>query len=427
MRGKKLIILVCLIPMLLNAAETMTWNKVVETSYQNNAELAGADANLRASEYQKKAIRGDFLPKIYGNLSYADQKIERSTTNFFNSNNNNNGASYSASINGSMNLFAGLRDYSRLTQAEANIELLNMRYITTKARISYDLKSSFESLTYAKEYQLLTEEIIKRRQENLKIVELRFESGLENKGSVLLSNAYLAQAKYDALQAANAEGTARAQLARAIGIDEYASFQVTGSVPLFNPPTLIIEDIKELAKSTPEFLEAYAQEKVSEKNIGMARANFFPSLDLTGSIRKIGEDYFPEDSKQSTWGLSLNIPLFDGGKDYYGTKAAMESFVGSKSNRLNVNRQLVAVLQQKYAAFMESVLKLETDTLFKDAAEVRAKIARNKYNNGLLTFENWDIIESDLINRQKSYLQSRRDRVFAQASWEQTLGKGIDL
>ena len=418
--------LTCL-PLSLGAAEILSWEKVVEISYQSNAELSGADANLKASEYQKKAIRGDFLPKIFGTMGYVNQKIETRTTNFFNSNNNNNGDSWSASLNGSLNLFNGLRDYSRLTQAEANIELLNRRYITTKARISYDLKAAFESLQYATNYQVLTEEIIKRRQENLKIVELRFDSGLENKGSVLLSNAYLAQARYDALQATNAEATSRAQLSKAMGIDEYSEFGISGSVPLYNPPTLVKEDLQELAKSTPEFLEAYAQEKVSEKNIGIAEANFMPTLDLTGSIRKIGTEYFPEDSKQSTWGLTLNIPIFDGGKDYYGRKAAIETFTAVKMNRLNVNRVLVATLQQKYAAFMESVIKLETDSLFKDAAETRAKIARSKYNNGLLAFENWDIIESDLINRQKAYLQSRRDRVFAQASWEQTLGKGIDL
>ena len=37
----------------------------------------------------------------------------------------------------------------------------------------------------------------------------------------------------------------------------------------------------------------------------------------------------------------------------------------------------------------------------------------------------WDIIENDLINRQKAYLQTKRDRISAEASWEQTQGKGV--
>jgi outer membrane protein len=71
------------------------------------------------------------------------------------------------------------------------------------------------------------------------------------------------------------------------------------------------------------------------------------------------------------------------------------------------------------------VEKLKVDQAFLDAAKTRADIARTKYNNGLMTFENWDIIENDLIQRQKSFLQSQRDRVVAEAAWEQAQGKGV--
>ncbi|MGZ3696004.1 MAG: TolC family protein, partial [Bdellovibrionota bacterium] len=65
------------------------------------------------------------------------------------------------------------------------------------------------------------------------------------------------------------------------------------------------------------------------------------------------------------------------------------------------------------------------DQGFRDAATVRAEIARTKYNNGLQTFEDWDTIENDLITRQKAYLQSKRARVTAEAAWEQAQGIGV--
>ena len=58
------------------------------------------------------------------------------------------------------------------------------------------------------------------------------------------------------------------------------------------------------------------------------------------------------------------------------------------------------------------------------AAETRAGIARSKYNNGLMSFEDWDRIETDLIQRQKAALLGRRERVLAEAAWEQTQGRG---
>jgi outer membrane protein len=56
---------------------------------------------------------------------------------------------------------------------------------------------------------------------------------------------------------------------------------------------------------------------------------------------------------------------------------------------------------------------------------LRSELGRAKYKNGLLNFEDWNAIESDLINRQKAKLQSQRDRVVAEAAWEQATGKGV--
>jgi outer membrane protein len=82
-------------------------------------------------------------------------------------------------------------------------------------------------------------------------------------------------------------------------------------------------------------------------------------------------------------------------------------------------------LKQTYASYAESAEKLKVDQAFLDAAFTRAEIARSKYNNGLMSFEDWDRLESDLIQRQKNFLQSQRDRVVAEAAWEQAQGKGV--
>ncbi|MDH3513536.1 MAG: TolC family protein, partial [Gammaproteobacteria bacterium] len=95
------------------------------------------------------------------------------------------------------------------------------------------------------------------------------------------------------------------------------------------------------------------------------------------------------------------------------------------SNKDNVERQLLVRLKQAHAGYVESVEKLKVDQAFLEAAVTRAEIARSRYNNGLMSFEDWDRIENDLIQRQKTFLQSQRDRVTAEAAWEQAQGKGV--
>ena len=73
----------------------------------------------------------------------------------------------------------------------------------------------------------------------------------------------------------------------------------------------------------------------------------------------------------------------------------------------------------------EAVQRLEVDRAFVEAALAREKIAKEKYNNGLLSFEDWDIIENDLISRQKALLLSEKNRVTAEAAWEKSRGVGV--
>ena len=161
-----------------------------------------------------------------------------------------------------------------------------------------------------------------------------------------------------------------------------------------------------------------------DAGIRTARSGFFPSLNLTGTMGRQGRDFFPSGERWSV-GVGLSFPLFSGGQDYYASKAAVAGFAQAVGTRESVDRQLLVSLRQSYRTYTQGVEKLLVDTAFLEAAASRSEIARNRYNNGLLTFEDWDVIENDLISRQKTRLQSKRDRVVSEAAWEQAQGKGV--
>jgi outer membrane protein TolC len=82
-------------------------------------------------------------------------------------------------------------------------------------------------------------------------------------------------------------------------------------------------------------------------------------------------------------------------------------------------------VDQSLQSFQEAVEALAVRRQFLEAQELRATIAREQYGNGLLKFDNWDIIENDLINRQKSLLETRRQAWRAEAAWWQVTGRGL--
>lgn len=394
----------------------LTWEQCVQEAVAQNANLRNARALVDAAHYQSRAAHGGFYPELSADLNYSDVSNNSSTAT------SSATSSYNASVGVTQNLFAGFQDQAKVAQASANQMATEAGYTGAKAQLSQDLKTAFAGLRYAQDNVVLTGQIMRRLEENVRLVELRFEGGRENKGAFLLTRATLGQARLDNLRAVQAIQSAQTQLARALGRERSAELRVEGSVPVASPQSDPM--LEQRLTEVPSYRQALAQQQAADAGVDLARAPLLPSVNLSGSVARTGEDWFPEDNRR-TVGINLSIPLYSGGRDYYGLRSATSSRAAAAANTASVAQQVRVQLAQAHAAYVEAVARLTVDADFLEAATTRAQIARSQYNNGLLSFNDWDRIENDLIQRQKAYLQSQRDRVSAEAAWEFAQGRGV--
>jgi NodT family efflux transporter outer membrane factor (OMF) lipoprotein len=83
------------------------------------------------------------------------------------------------------------------------------------------------------------------------------------------------------------------------------------------PPRVPVGLPSELARRRPDIRQAEAQLHAATADIGVAKANFYPSLNLTGSIGLQSLQFskaFNLNSKQYSVGPGLTIPIFQGGQ-----------------------------------------------------------------------------------------------------------------
>jgi hypothetical protein len=59
------------------------------------------------------------------------------------------------------------------------------------------------------------------------------------------------------------------------------------------------------------------------------------------------------------------------------------------------------------------------------AARQRSAEADVRYQSGLLTYDNWEIIVSDRISTERQAISAKLAAVNAEAAWERSLGKGL--
>ncbi len=396
------------------SAETLNWQQSVDEAARNNAAIKSAVQSWQSTRSNVRSNESAYLPQVGASFqaNYGrNMAIPQSQA----------GDSYSASISVSENIFNGWADKARIEQADVNASIAEAQVTIAKAQTSFELKTAYANLVYAQRAIRLQENIRDRRKSNLSLVDLRFENGSENKGSVLLSKAYLDQADLNIIQARNSITTANSQLARAIGRDEVTILKVDESIPNITTPASV--DFEALAIATPQRTQAILREKSADTTITLARSGYFPTLGVSGTYGRQDDEFFPRDDSWSV-GLVINVPICNGGRDYYATQSAISNRAAVGSTREDLDRQLVTTLSTALARLVEAKKNLEVAYSFLKATEMRAEIGRGRYNNGLLSFDDWDLIESDLISRQQAHILSQRDYVTAEAAWENALGTG---
>lgn len=398
-------------------AKTLTWQETLALLATQNTHIKSSQATYQSIEALEDGTKAGYWPELSASLGY-----DKAMTEDIDRNQSVNSA-YSAGLNLSYKLFSGFNDFSKHSQATANTRAAKQQFRLDVSGVSQEFVEAYTSLIYAQQFNQLTEKIIARRKENLNMVELRYESGRENKGSVLLSKANLKQANYEKHQAENLLQTAQSQLKKILGLEKEDSIQLSEPVPLQNPGSSV-PSFDQLLLQHPASLQAFAQTESAIAGIEVAKSSFYPTLSMNGTIGRNSSSFFPDKDKWS-FGLGLNIPIYSGSRDLSNLQSARFA-TQSKSSFAKYNDQdLLIKMRQAYNAYTEAVEKLEVDEAFTTAAQLRAEVSRNQYNNGLATFVDWDTIENDLILREKNYLQSVKDRTIKESSWYQSQGKGF--
>ena len=419
MRSRLLILLLGLAGGLVTsawAADALTLQACLAEAAENNPGLVAAKESLQKATYDYKGSYSTFLPQLSANAGHSRNGNESSATGSTGSTISDNN---SMGVSVSQTLFAGGRNRAAMDQAAANKQIAEDQLLIAKAQLTFDVRQAFVDLLFAQANVALTEAIAKRRADNASLIQLRYESGKEHKGSLLYIQASYGEAQFEVAQAERALRVAERGLARVLGRSETASLAVKGEWTTDQPGHGY--DFAALADETPQHRLSLGQVRIAQAGVASAQSEFSPQVAANASAGRSSEDWPPRDDEWSV-GVSLTFPFFPGGKNFMDVKSAKAEHRRAKASALNSDEQLVLDLESAFAQYQDAVELREVQAQFLTAAEVRAEIAQAQYTSGLLSFQDWDTIENALISQQKSTLASRRDAVIGEANWEKTRG-----
>jgi outer membrane protein TolC len=400
--------IVALVALSTHAAELpLTWEACVRLTAQNNPSLAAASANVEVATSAISIERSGLLPQLSANASATLSGPGDET------------AQYGASLGVEQLLYSGGGKQAAIRSAIAGLDSERAVLNESRSDVTYALRGAFVDLLYAKERVELLTQIEARRADNLELVELRYESGREHKGSVASSEASLFDAQVQGVQAARSISVSRQILARRMGLALLPTESVEGSLTEVSPPAEA--DLETLAREAPTYLESQASLARAEAQLSEARSGYWPEVSLVGAMGHYGDEGSFDDESWSA-GVKLSIPLWSGGQTRHEVTKAMASLRAADADAARVFNERVRLLASARETFIDAIDNVEVQAKYAEAAEIRAQISRQQYEGGLLSFENWIVIEDDLISKKEQLLDARRSALMAEAAWWQATG-----
>ncbi|MFA5096444.1 MAG: TolC family protein [Candidatus Omnitrophota bacterium] len=400
------------------AEETLSWMECVGEAAKNHPDLIAAVEEVKQSEAAKKVTASALYPQVTGSVS-------ASTARSASDNNTASVAdSYSYGVSGTQLIFDGTKTIQDVRAATEDIKASQQNYRFTSTTVRLNLRTAFVNLLKAQELVRVSEDIIRIRKSNLQLIALRYASGLEHRGALLTAEANLAQANFQLAQAKRSIELAQRQLTKEMGRNEFIPVKAEGEFKVVDTAN-IEPELEAIAKKHPSVLQLAAQKNAAEFSLRSAYANFSPTLTGAAGADKSGTHWLPRGDNWNL-GLVLSMPIFEGGLRHAQVSQAMGLLNQLKENERSTRDAIIVSLAQTWKSLQDAIETVDVQYKNLLATEERSKIAEVEFATGFISYDNWTIIEDNLVQAKTSYLNAQANALIAEADWIQAKGEVLE-
>ncbi len=442
-------------------AQTKAWTlqECVDHAIKNNITIKQTELDVKNTAVDKKAAFGSFLPTANANASHSwniglNQNIttgllENQTTQFT-----------SAGLNSSVDIYNGLQNVNRYRRAKLAMVASQFQLDKMKDDVSLNVANAFlqilfnkESIKVQKEQLAFDEKQYTRTDELVKV-------GTIPRGDLLDVKATVAADKQRLVAAENALFLSKLSLAQLLQLDDFQNFDIAETDYAVKESPVALQKPEDIyAKAKQERVElkiAKANLEIAERDVKIARGAYQPSLvgfysfstrasysdrvtgfeldaanptTVIGQVNGTGQtviqpNFVPvlgkpnsvfdqfSDNKGHSYGLQLNIPIFNGfaaRNNVIRSKIALErSQISMKQAELDLERNVyTAIVDAKGAlnSYESAVVALE-------ARQSAIDYAKARFDVGMMNAFEFNQAQTLFTNAQSEVLRAKYDYIF---------------
>lgn len=312
--------------------------------------------------------------------------------------------------------------------AKANHARAKLDVIASEQDLIYSVKVAYYAYLANVQNLETQQEAVKRADEQLKLIESRFELGSAARSDVLKQKVQYGNDRLALLKAVNAVTNSRANLAYTVGLDPRDDHEFDTEYNVREYDGTLDEAISFGVNHNPSLLSQQKTVDWAKHSARAAKATWLPSVSGSYSISKFdGTQNYPEvfdySSVTKRWGFSFNWNIFDGFSRHERIQNAKVSHNNSRADFADLRNYTVSNIKTGYSEIDQYKEQKAVSEENVAAADEDLKITQEKYNLGAATILDLLDAQVSLKEAQVSLISVDFDLNLAIAKLEKSMGK----
>lgn len=417
-------ILFCLTIAVSQAQSVKKWTleQCVSHAIKNNISVKTSELDVDLANINKRGAEGAFLPTLSAsgghswniglNQNITTGLLQNVTTQFTN-----------VALNSNVVLFNGLQNQNRLRRA--NLAKISSEFQLEKMQqdVALNVANAYLQILFNKENLKIQQQQLAVNELQLKRSEELVKGGRVPEGDLLNIKATVSSNKQLLIAAENNLYISKLSLAQLLVLDNLAEFDIADTDYEFSASNILLQtpsSIFEKAKTERiEMKLAKSNIDVAEKDIAIAKGGLSPSLSGFYGFNTRSTSLDPRSFmdqfnfyKGHNFGLSLNIPIFNGFTTRNNIDRAKVSLERAKFNEKQAQIDLERTIHTAYSNTQSALKTYEASQETLKARQEAHRYAKERYEVGMSNSFDLSQAQTLLANAEADVIKAKYDYFF---------------
>ena len=396
--------------------DSLSLQQTFDLAFENSPSYYESKISLDKSRILFYQSLSNLLPTVSTTASYAKSEYQGIGT-----------SAYLGSASFSMPIL-DLDVLSAICVAGRQLHNVDIQHRADISNLILKLKTAYYSLINSREFLKASETAVAKAEENLKLVQSKYELGSASRLEMLQGEVFHLSALQDRSKAKTQEITAQEELKSILGINNeiYPTDTLTTpnstQFPSLDSLIAILQKVNYDIQIAQEYRNIAKLQLVASYLAFLPKVSFFYGYNVSSDSLIFDFQYY-RDNAIKNYGIKISFPIFEIKSLIFNYLNAKKDFQLKEFTKKQTIFESEKALRTTYYSLQESADNLLYARKGIDVADEAEAIAKEQYKLGAISLLDYLSTEQDLYNARVSYHSALSNYYIQQANFSYFIGE----